>query len=79
MLYRCPRKVITPEARELLRAYRDYERGFLPADGAMQDQAAGFSRWIGIIDTERTQIDEERAAVRRARSRGRNVPESTGD
>jgi hypothetical protein len=79
MLYRCPRKVISDEARALMRAYHDLERGFLPAAGAMQDQVAGFSRWVGVIDAERNQIEEERAALRRARGRGPLRPESTGD
>lgn len=78
MLYRCPRKVITPEARELMRAYRDYERGFLPCAGAMLDQAASFPHWISVIDAERSVIDEERASRQRARSRHGAMPESGG-
>jgi len=76
MLYRCPRKVITEEARRLLRAYRDYERGFLPVQGGMNDQAASFVRWIGVIDAERASIDEERAALQRARARRPRMPDS---
>jgi hypothetical protein len=79
MLYQCPRKAITDDARVLMRAYRDYERGFLPAPGAMEDQAAGFSRWISLIDAERNSIEEERAALRRARGRGASLPTSEGD
>lgn len=79
-IYRCPRKVITDEARALLRAYRDYDRGFLPVPGGMEDQAAGFSRWIGIVDAERTAIEEERASMQRARARGpRTAAAETGD
>jgi hypothetical protein len=61
-----------------MRAYRDYERGFLPAEGAMQDQAAGFARWVGVIDSERAQIEEERATRQRVRGRRPNVAESGG-
>lgn len=74
-LFRCPRKLVSDDGRRLMRAYRDYERGFLPVPGGMEDQAASFMRCIGLIDAERGEIDEERAAVRRARGRGRSVPE----
>lgn len=77
-LYRCPRKVIGDDARRVLRAYRDYERGFLPVEGGMEAQAASFVRCIAVIDAERSEIEGERASLRRARGRGRNVPESTG-
>lgn len=78
-IYRCPQKVITSDARRLLRAYRDYERGFLPVDGGMEDQAAVFVRCVGLIDAERSEIESERESMRRARSKGRNMPESGGD
>jgi hypothetical protein len=78
-IYRCPRMATSEPARRMLRAYRDYERGFLPAEGAMQDQAAGFARCIGIIDAERGSIDGDRAAMQRARSRRGSMPDTGGE
>ena len=68
-IFRCPRMAAGECGVRLLRAYRDYERGYLPTPGGTLDQAACFMAAIGIIDGERGSIEAKRAAQQKALAR----------
>lgn len=65
---RCPASMIDAPTRELMRAYKLMKDGHLPVPGGMLDQSRCFMRWVGVIDSERGAIEEEREAERRRRN-----------
>lgn len=60
-VYRCPMVASGRDALELLRAYRAFERGCMPAPGAWREQAAAFADWVNVIEGERGAIEAKRA------------------
>lgn len=60
-VYGCPMQTSGRDALELLRAYRTFERGCMPAPGAWREQAGAFADWVAVIEGERGMIEEKRA------------------
>lgn len=65
---RCPASMVDPDVRELMRAYKLLKDGLTPVAGGSVDQSRCFMRWVGVIDGERSVIEEEREAARRRKA-----------
>lgn len=57
---RCPLSILDTGVFEYLRAYKRYEKGYLPNEGGWLDQAAKFNEAMDIIDEELAKKSEEK-------------------
>lgn len=58
---RCPLSIIDYGIYSYMRAYRRYEKGFLPDDGGWKDQSAKFNDVIDIIERESDSIASKKS------------------
>ena len=49
---RCPVSIVDPVAYQYIRAYRRYEKGYLPDAGGWMDQGAKFNDIVDVIEQE---------------------------
>lgn len=56
---RCPIKIVDPGIYDYIRAYRRFERGFLPCEGGWMEQSAKFNDVIDIIENEQGLVQKK--------------------
>lgn len=59
LMYRCPASFETPDVAEALTAWAWMKRGFLPADGGVNDQHPAFLWFVSALEGEIAAAEQE--------------------
>lgn len=59
-VYRCPMRVVSPQAMSIVGAHAFAQLGLLPEPGGVLDQPAGFLRALAVVGSAMAKAQEEK-------------------